>query len=199
MWNQLLRATLLMALVNACTGASHPTIRSAKVTRYPSGNLRTVQEFIQDTIQDGTYVRFYEDVATIEIEIPYSQNRKHGLQSAYYKGGQVESRLYFVNGHEEGQARWYYENGSLASWVTFRHGLKLSPGLTYYDSGEFKAAIAYGDSSQVVYRVDFGKDGAVLKEGGVQPACWTQLVEHSRALAEAPDTAIAANARRNLN
>lgn len=186
MCKSLLTATLLIALVGTCNNASDRPIRSAKMTRYPSGALKTVQEFIYDTIQDGTYVRYYEDVTAIEIEINYTHNRKHGTQKAYYRTGQVESQLQFIDGKEEGEARWYHENGALASWVMYRNGWKESPGLTYYDSGEFKAGIAYGDSSKVVYRIDYDKDGSALKEGGTRPPGWDQLVARSRALAEMP-------------
>lgn len=189
MRNGVIGAVFLLSLVG-CFGRSDSPTRNAKVTRYPNGALRTVQEFIYDTIQDGTYVRYYQDVPAIEIIIHYSYDRKHGEQTAYYRSGQIESRLNFINGKEEGEARWFCENGNLTSWVIYRHGRKLSPGLVYYDTGEFLGSIAYGDSNKVVYRIDYDKDGRVLKEGGKRPVEWDALVNRSRFIAEESVTTV---------
>lgn len=179
---------MFLALFNACTRQVDKTLRNAKVTRYPNGNIHTVQEFIHDTIQDGAYVRYYEDATVVEIEILYSNNLKNGLQKSYYRSGRLESVANFVNGIEEGNACWYHENGTLSSWVGYMHGSRQSPALTFYNTGEPKAEIAYGDSSKVVYRIDYGKDGAVIKEGGDRPERWKELVNDARLMAEAADT-----------
>jgi antitoxin component YwqK of YwqJK toxin-antitoxin module len=188
MGHPILITSLLVALLNGCVERTDPAMRNAKVTRYPNGNLHTFQEFIQDTIQDGTYVRYYEDVTAVEIEIHYSNNRKHGVQTAYYRNGQLKSLASYENGLEEGDACWYHENGALSSWVKYSHGWKQSPSLTYYDTREPKAEIAYGDSNKVVYRIDYAKDGAVVKEGGQRPRHWDELVAQARVLALAADT-----------
>ena len=188
MGNHLLITLTFVVLLNGCIDRTSPVIRSAKVTRYPNGNLHTLQEFIHDTIQDGVYVRYYEDVTAVEIEISYSNNRKQGVQMAYYRNGQLESRVNFEAGHEEGEACWYHENGARNSWVKYLHGRKQSPCLTYYDTGEPKAEIAYGDSNKVVYRIDYTKDGAAYKEGGQRPEKWDELVAQAHVLALAADT-----------
>jgi len=188
MWPHLLTSLLFAALMSACINQPDPTIRNANVTRYPNGNLRTTQEFIHDTIQDGTYVRYYEDGTAVEIEISYSNNRKHGIQTAFHRNGLMESRVSFVNGLEEGEACWYHSNGALNSWLLYFHGWKQSPALTYYDTREPKAEIAYGDSNKVVYRIDYAKDGAVIKEAGKRPEHWQELVAQVQLRAKAADT-----------
>lgn len=181
MRNRALCAVLLTALVCACIRRSDPPLRNTKVTRYSNGALRTLQEFIYDTIQDGTYAQYYEN-GGLAIEKYYSNNQREGKSIEYYETGKMKSLVHYHSDHEDGEARWYHANGALASWVIYKHGWKQSPGLTYYDTEEFKAAIAYGDSSKVIYRIDYNKDGSVLKESGERPAGWDALVARSGAL-----------------
>src|SRR5436190_21234768 len=159
-----LRLTIVVVVVcSACHTPNNEQPRSAKLTFYPAGGIRTMQEFVNDTIQDGLYIRYYPNGAT-EMKIPYVQNVKNGLQINYYSNGNVDILIPSANGLEHGRAYWYYESGTLESEVLFRDGRKNGLGLVYYESGRLKAKISYDDFGTVVRRLDFEEDGTILKD-----------------------------------
>lgn len=166
-----------LALVTTLTqcGENGASKRRIVDLRYPTGNLRSVQEFLGDSTKDGLYISIYPN-GVVEGTETYRSDQPDGLICAYYDNGILESRFELVDGEKEGAATWYYPNGKLRCWVLFRHGRKFTPGLIFREDGSLKAAINYAQDGDVTYRVDLNPDSTVAHEGGIRPANWEDLI-----------------------
>ncbi|MCB9183733.1 MAG: hypothetical protein H6591_07425 [Flavobacteriales bacterium] len=143
---------------------------------YPDGALKSVQEITTDSIRDGLYVQFFSDTTMVEARKTYSMGMREGMSVEYYRNGFVKSRVPYHLDKEEGTARWYYDSGGLDAIVVYKKGVKQSPGVCYFESGELQARIAYNPAGAVVYRIDYNKDGSVLRAKGTEPMGWNSLL-----------------------
>jgi len=53
---------------------------------------------------------YYKD-GTLNWEIPFVNDKQHGVQKGYYEDGTLHWEIFFFNGQAHGTAKWYYEGG----------------------------------------------------------------------------------------
>ncbi|GAJ08976.1 unnamed protein product, partial [marine sediment metagenome] len=63
----------------------------------------------------GGVVREYYENGMLKAEIPYKENRRHGLAKFYYENGMLMGKIKYKRGRETGEAKFYDENGLLTS------------------------------------------------------------------------------------
>jgi len=134
-------------------------------TFYNDGSIKTVQEFSNDTIQQGFYKRFYKN-GQLEIQIPYEDNRKNGMVREYYSNGEIKGEGKFIDGVQQGEAKWYYKEGALKAMCNYFDGVKRGKCYLYFENGDVQAYIYYNMAEGAVYRVDYGMKEMILKEKG---------------------------------
>jgi len=182
----------------SCIGDGHKKI----VVRDPNGYFREEFIVINDSIKDGTYLKFYgngklwdscfykndtlqgvrklfTDDGNLEIKENYKDGILHGEYYVYYPNGNIKLLQYFNNNVMEDTSYAYFENGKLKEKVTFKNGLENGPFIEYYKNGNFKWVGKYlnGDNEQdTLYQ--YSDQGILIKKmlcnRGVCFTIWTK-------------------------
>jgi hypothetical protein len=72
------------------------------------------------------------------IEIPYVNNKKHGVEKWYYKSGKIKMEIPYVNGKEHGIKKKYYESGQIRYEIPYVNGKIRGIQKIYYESGQIR-------------------------------------------------------------
>ncbi len=70
----------------------------------------------------GIKYEYRDDDGTIEAEMPYVHDKKHGIMKIRYKSGQLKDETPYLNDEFHGYVRSWYENGQLELEVPWVHG-----------------------------------------------------------------------------
>lgn len=157
---------LITFVLFSCTRQSSidDTVKIRK-TYFQNGNLKTEQQFKDDSIQHGFYRRYYKNTQ-LEIEIYYQNNKKHGKTSEYYENGKLKHTEYFKNGMANGKAKWYSMEGKLMEESFFYDGKIIGEAILYYPNGDYKAYLYYDHLNRLMYRVDYNENREIVREKG---------------------------------
>ncbi len=112
---------------------------------YPNGRLKSATEAVGKLRQGLS--REYRADGTLESEIYYDQNRKHGSAKSYYADGKtVKNELRYVNGYRQGDAKWYYQSGKIYRVTPYEKNQINGVRYIYYENGNLQAEIPYQES-----------------------------------------------------
>ncbi len=110
-----------------------------KITRWDNGKVRTEQYFVNDSVKEGIFKK-------------------------YYPTGQLEAEIEYHNNKANGQVVWYFENGRKKHVIPYRNDKRSGIGWGYYESGAIKWYQVYrlfnriGDSG---FEIDYSEKGAI--------------------------------------
>src|SRR5690606_10208371 len=96
---------------------------------YENGNLKSLQEYKNDTIEHGTYL-------------------------FYYPSGVLEDSAQINNGKFHGERYLYYENGNLHKITTYKNG-RYRNGITFREDGTLAYYRAYDYHKNLVFIVRY--------------------------------------------
>lgn len=98
---------------------------------YISGELRSEENlrYIHEKdykldIRDGLYTRYYKN-GNKEFEVVFVNGKKEGLQTAWYETGELQAETYNKNDLVDGTRTYYYKSGKIKMIIPFKNG-KLS-------------------------------------------------------------------------
>jgi len=163
---QLSRATVVLALVLAVTGACGPAdgTRRALTSKWPGGETRLVTEevrhdgaWVKDgparfSYADGTleaegefrlgfevgpWTQVFEDGTRAEGE--FKDGQRNGLWTYYHQDGSTQEQGHYVDGEREGEWIWWYPNGDVHGTAMYVGGKKHGTVTEYDADGELIA------------------------------------------------------------
>jgi S1-C subfamily serine protease/antitoxin component YwqK of YwqJK toxin-antitoxin module len=86
---------------------------------YITGELRSEGNFSYidfknsgNDLKDGIHI-FYFKSGNKEANVPFINGKRNGLQTTWYEGGELETESFFKNGLAEGNHTYYHKNGNI--------------------------------------------------------------------------------------
>ena len=67
----------------------------------------------------------------------------NGIMKKYYKTGELNRELQFIDGKGNGISKWYYKTGELKGELQFKDGQIIGSWKEYYRTGELKGELPY--------------------------------------------------------
>ena len=107
----------------------------------------------------------YDKNGLLYYEIPYVNDKNHGVEKWYYANGQISLEIPYVNGKKHGIEKKYYENGKLKSKKPYKEGRRYGYGGYYDDKGK-PAMPFYKPSSTKFDRYHFRTDLSLIFVAG---------------------------------
>lgn len=99
---------------------------------YISGELRSKEyvRYIDEKdsnldIRDGLFVKYYKN-GNKEFEVLFVEGKKEGLQTAWYKTGELQAESYFINDLAHGIHTYFYKSGQIKIKSNFKNGKIIS-------------------------------------------------------------------------
>lgn len=125
-------------------------------TSYKSrgGNVQRFHHF-KNGRRNGPYA-VYNDNDLIMQTGCYQNDRLHGLQTKFTRGGEFESVQSWRNGNLHGKVYKYFESGNISSIITYRNGIRHGLAQRFHKNGrlEFEGNYKDGFSSGVRFLYD---------------------------------------------
>lgn len=90
-----------------------------KITRWENGKIRTEEYYVNDSIKEGTFKRYYQ-TGQLEDEVEYHSNKVKGQVISYYENGKAKHVIPYRNGKPWGIGWGYYENGAIKWYQVYR-------------------------------------------------------------------------------
>jgi hypothetical protein len=138
-----------------------PNVRVVKEF-HPNGRLKSSTEAVGKLRQGIS--RDYRSDGTLENEIHYEQNRKHGPARSYYSDGKtVRNEILYVNGYKQGTAKWFYESGKIYRETPYDKNMIQGIRKSYYEDGRLQAETPYLSDQPGTGLKEYTRDGK-LKE-----------------------------------
>lgn len=115
-------------------------------------------------IPDGI-VKVYDSDGALRGEMPYKDNREHGLARNYYRSGSLMREANYVNGKQEGTVKIFYESGALRNETTTGNDGSMMNirNKGYYEDGSVKFEM---DPLKGVFNL-YDESGNLLPQGKV--------------------------------
>lgn len=137
-----------------------------EITYYDNGKKKEIKHISQDSLLNGLYKRFYKN-GQLEISINYHNGIRVGRLEEYYENGNLKVVENYTEGKLEGKAKTFHENGNIRLKANHRAGKKVGSLILFYENGRHESYLYYGYGENVLYRVDYNKEGDIIKEEGV--------------------------------
>lgn len=168
---------------------------------HPDGFYKEVYHVIDDSIKDGSYLKYYSnDVLAdscqyvadqihgtrkiydpegiLEIEETYVNGQFHGPYKTFYPNGQVKKIQQYIDNKIQGKVTQYFPNGSLKAEVVFIDNLENGPFSEYHENGNLHWEGFYqgGDNEQDTLK-EYDQTGILIRklycENGICQTVWT--------------------------
>ena len=142
------------------TGETQETGSQVRVIEefHPNGRLKSSTEAI-GKLRNGISKDYRSD-GTLENEIAYIQNRKHGLARSYYSDGKtVKNEVPYINGYRHGTVKWYYQSGDLYRETPYETNSINGIRRTYYENGNLQAELPYLNSQPGIGLKEYTQEG----------------------------------------
>ncbi len=109
------------------------------------GKLKTEINYVNG-VKHGKSFLYYRDGKTVQLEMPYSNGKRHGLSKKYFESGELYAETSYENDVLHGTRKIYYKNGRQKALVPYGYGnpgtglveyllngkKKSNPDITYY-------------------------------------------------------------------
>ena len=128
------------------TSSQCPFTQDTTLHGYHTGTQSWLQA--TDTNGDGFFddyllCNYYGDTLTLAGELPYLQNKLHGIKRFFYRNGRLMSEGKYVEGKEEGTFISKYEDSTLESKSYYEDGKLEGLAISNYSSGRLRKEIMY--------------------------------------------------------
>jgi len=120
----------------ACGEKKENRIIIRKTTKWENGNIRSEGFFINDSIKEGLFKR-------------------------YYRSGKLEAEGYYHENKIVGTANKYFENGNKMNLVQYKDGIRSGFEEEYFEGGGIKLYQAYNRKGEGRFRLEFLENGKI--------------------------------------
>ena len=114
----------------------------------------------------------------------YSEGKKHGGYTKWYKNGNKQESGVYTSDVREGKSLWYFESGALAAEYNYRNGEIDGDVTTYYPNSKPSAYGKYEKGVQTGLWKEFHENGNIKAEGkyvnGVKEGEWKNYDENGK-------------------
>lgn len=107
----------------------------AKVVKESSSSVVETNHRIERT--------YFDDNVSIETEVPFVNDEKHGLAKQYYRDGTLRLEINYENGLKHGFSKQYYRDGKLYQYTEYEYGKIEGIRKKYHQNGNLMAEIPY--------------------------------------------------------
>ena len=167
-------AVLFCGLASCLIMASCPSEKPTAEPGNPASDVRVVEEFHSNgRLKSSTEAvgklrhgmsREYGSDGTLEKEILYDRNQKHGAAKTYYADGKtIKMELTYELGRKQGDGKWYYPDGNIYRVTPYVNNAISGIRTTYYENGGMQSETPYMDSEPGIGLKEYTQDGK-LKE-----------------------------------
>ena len=131
---KLLIGIILLSFLFGCSNEEDSIVQIRK-WYYDDGNLKKVQEFINDTTEQGVYLFYYPN-GVLKDSAQIINNKFEGKRHQYYKSGNLQTETtYFNNKYRD--AIEYRDNGTIEFYRAYNYFKELSFIAHYDGDGKF--------------------------------------------------------------
>ena len=88
----------------------------------------------------------------------------NGIMKKYYKTGELNRELEFIDGKGNGIGKWYYKTGELKCETPYKNGEINGIKKTYYETGKLKGEIQFKDGQVDGIAKDYYRTGKLKQE-----------------------------------
>lgn len=155
----------------------YPTVVPSSVTTYlhgkkdglamkitAAGMVEVVEHYKNDKLE-GPYRMYNSEGMGLLEESFYSEGKKHGGYTKWYKNGQKQETGVFTNGVREGKSIWYFETGAIAAEYNYSNGEIDGDVTTYYPNSKPSAYGKYKKGIQTGPWKEYHENGNIKAEG----------------------------------
>jgi len=128
--------------------------------------------FGQEDIKQGLVIKYYKS-GEVEYKLNYVDGTQQGESIGYYKSGEIKEKGNYVDGKIQGEFIMYYENGEIKEKGNYVDGKIQGEGITNYESYEnliksYDNAISLNPTSSKYYYRGMAKYNLEDYEGAIK-------------------------------
>lgn len=116
----------------------------------------------KDKLKEGNWQFFAPDSNYVMSEESYSQNRRQGLSSKYYRNGRVAEEIFYIDDRKNGEWNRYYENGQ--PWLKAFHKDNMLNGKyeAWHENGKLQVSGEYRNDRRNGHWQFFDANGTII-------------------------------------
>lgn len=161
----------MLLFLGACSNIANDHLGDGHIIKrsfYEDGSVKIEQTFINDSIKDGFYKKYYPN-GQVEHEIEFKNGKKNGQELTYYRNGSIESRSTCVNDKRDGKMTWYYKNGLDSAKLNYFDDNLVGESFDYYPSSKLQHYMVFGFDGKLVFVIKYFENGKIdtIKGKGV--------------------------------
>ncbi|RUT73041.1 toxin-antitoxin system YwqK family antitoxin [Ancylomarina longa] len=103
------------------------------------------KEVTTPKIKNGE-VKYYYKSGKVKSIVNFKDNKKVGVSHTFYKTGEKQYEIPYVDGMKDGKVIWFYRSGKVYRTTEFRRGKKTGYQRKYYENGKLKSENFYKNS-----------------------------------------------------
>jgi uncharacterized protein len=140
---------------NGIMADEHKKPVSGLVKEYNTYRLVSETEYKNGLLNGTRKVYHSWGENTLWYEIPYINNKKHGLSQRYYDSYRASEKnkllglIPYVNDKKHGKEIWYYRDGSIETEIEFSNGKKNGSQKIYDQAGNLTKELFFRDDKEV--------------------------------------------------
>jgi antitoxin component YwqK of YwqJK toxin-antitoxin module len=141
-------------VIDAWNDKGEPLVQNGNGTYVVTGDTgkMLVKGDFKNGLQDGEWLLYYPDGATVMQAFQYAGGLFEGQSSGYYESGPMEWQGAFKKNEREGEWIWYHENGEISSRVRLIGGKKDGKQVFYNSQGKRVREETYKNGALVAER-----------------------------------------------
>ena len=148
-----------------------------------AGMVEALENYKDDKLEGPVRVYNPEGMGLLE-ESYYSDGKKHGNFTKWYKNGRKQETGVFSNDIRQGKSTWYFENGSMAAEYNYTDGQIEGDAATYYPNGKVSASGKYNKGLETGLWKEYYENGNLKAEGnyvnGEKEGIWKNYDENGK-------------------
>jgi antitoxin component YwqK of YwqJK toxin-antitoxin module len=133
-------------------------------TYYASGSIMEQFHITQDSLRNGSYLKFTEKGDTLE-KASYNKGKLEGERILYYDGNKPEIREYYIQDSLDGMYYVYYEEGGVKLQMNYQHNVLNDVVTKYYPSGAVMEEVTFENNIEEGPFTEYYENGQKKWEG----------------------------------
>jgi len=158
------RYLIVLAVISILMSCSK---KKKVVSVHPDGYYKEVYHMIDDSIMEGSYMKYYPD-GTVADSCNYVNNKLDGTRKIYTKEGKLEIEESYVNGDFSGPYKTFYTSGQVKKIQHYVDNKIQGEVQEFYEDGLLKAKVAFVDNLENGSFQEFHTNGKLHWEGFYQ-------------------------------
>ncbi len=177
-WNEYFPTTVPSKLTTYLHGIKD----GEEITVNGAGMIVSVAHYKDGKLEGPKRVYNTENGMGLLEETYYSEGKKHGGYTMWYKNGRKQETGVYANDVRQGKSIWYFDNGAMAAEYNYRDGKIDGDVVTYYPNGKASASGQYKEDVQTGPWKEYYENGNLKTEGnyvdGEKDGIWKNYDEN---------------------